>query len=107
MQAGLGELLRASAVVQSQIRERTQSNLEFLRKMTQPLHVEGGWCATLQVPRTRTEEEWILSILERRDVIVQPGFFYDFESEAFLVLSLLTPREIFEKGLTRVIEEIG
>ena len=45
----------------------------------------------LQVPRTRTEEEWSLELLTAHDVLVQPGFFFDFETEAFLVVSLLTP----------------
>ena len=40
----------------------------------------------LQVPRTRTEEEWTLKLLDESDVLVQPGFFFDFESEAFLVV---------------------
>ena len=58
------------------------------------LDVEGGWYATARVPRTHTEEEWTLALLERRNVLVQPGFFYDFESEAFLVLSLLTAEAV-------------
>jgi len=33
---------------------------------------------------------------------VQPGFFYDFENEAYLVVSLLTPEEIFEEGMALV-----
>ena len=61
--------------------------------------MEGGWYITLQVPRIRSEEEWTLQLLETEDVLVQPGFFYDFEAEAFLVVSLLTAPEIFREGL--------
>jgi hypothetical protein len=32
---------------------------------------------------------------------VQPGFFFDFEEEAFLVVSLLTPPGIFAEGVRR------
>jgi hypothetical protein len=53
------------------------------------------------MPRIRSEEEWVLGLLSH-DVLVQPGFFYDFESEAFLVLSLLTLEAVFEEGVTRV-----
>jgi alanine-synthesizing transaminase len=52
----------------------------------------------LQVPRIRSEEEWALDLLARRDVLVQPGFFYDFDAEAFLIVSLLTSPEIFREG---------
>ncbi len=62
------------------------------------LHAEGGWYAILEVPRIRTEEEWALHLLAESDVLVQPGFFYDFEAEAFLVLSLLTPPRDFRRG---------
>jgi hypothetical protein len=37
-------------------------------------------------------------------VLVQPGFFYDFESEAFLVVSLLTESPVFREGLGRIRE---
>ncbi len=66
------------------------------------LQVEGGWFATVQMPRIRTSEEWALTLLDRCDVLVQPGYFYDFDQEALLVLSLLTPTEIFQEGLRRL-----
>ena len=71
----------------------------------QVLNVEGGWYATVQVPRTRSEEEWVLGLLRERDVWVQPGFFFDFESEAFLVISLLTAAEVFEEGVGRILAQ--
>jgi alanine-synthesizing transaminase len=58
------------------------------------------------VPRTKSEEDWAVELLERRDVLVQPGFYFDFESEAFLVLSLLTTPDVFAEGLRRLLEEI-
>jgi hypothetical protein len=68
------------------------------------LDVEAGWYATVQVPRVRSEEEWVLHLLEQHGVLVQPGFFYDFESEAYLVLSLLTSPAIFERGVAALIQ---
>jgi aspartate/methionine/tyrosine aminotransferase len=101
-------LLRAGADLERQIRARTASNLAHLRTEVggSPcgvLDVEGGWYATLRVPRTRTEEEWCLDLLGRHHVLVQPGFFYDFESEAFLVLSLLTEPSVFREGVARLL----
>ena len=68
--------------------------------------IHGGWYATLQVPRTRSEEQWCLDLLEGDGVLVQPGFFYDFESEAYLVLSLLTPADTFREGVKRVLRRL-
>ena len=97
--------------MQRQIRERTSANLQFAREKLKGsaaniLAVEGGWCATLQVPRVRKEEEWALELLGEDNVLVQPGFFYDFESEAFLVLSLLTEPETFREGCGRLFARV-
>jgi hypothetical protein len=35
---------------------------------------------------------------------VQPGYFYDFDSEPYLVLSLLTPESEFASGVARLRE---
>jgi alanine-synthesizing transaminase len=109
IQLALPRILTASGPVQEQIRTQTASNLQHLNKWTagspcRCLPPEGGWYAVLEVPRIRTEEDWVLQLLAEKDVLVQPGFFYDFESEAFLVLSLLTPPAIFAEGLRRILE---
>jgi hypothetical protein len=106
VQIALPRLLAASVTVRHQILDRTRANLELLGRSTVPLHLEGGWYATLQVPRTRSEEEWAIELLDRCSVLVQPGFYFDFESEAFLVLSLLTSTEVFAEGLRRLVESI-
>ena len=58
------------------------------------------------MPRIRTEEEWTLVLLEHADVLVQPGYFYDFESEAYLVVSLLTAPDVFREGLARLVARL-
>ncbi len=112
VQHALPSLLAAGENVRRQITARTRQNLADLRAAAgshpsvQVLKVEGGWSAVLRVPRTRTEEEWCLDLLEKASVLVQPGFFYDFESEAFLVLSLLTERETFNEGVRRLLQQL-
>ncbi len=108
VQLAFPELLALSKDVQAQIRARTRANLDTLRagsagSPVNVLNVEGGWSAVLQVPRVRSEQEWALYLLGEQDVLVQPGYFFDFESEAFLVVSLLTPRAVFEEGIRRLI----
>jgi aspartate/methionine/tyrosine aminotransferase len=49
-----------------------------------------------------SEEAWALRLLETDGVLVQPGYFYDFADEAWVVLSLLTPEADFDAGLARL-----
>ena len=108
VQAAAPHLFAVAGGVSGQILDRTRANLALLRGLMsanpvcQTLHVEGGWYAILRVPRTCTEEEWALTLLAGHDVLVQPGYYFDFESEAFLVVSLLTPLGVFEEGLRRL-----
>ncbi|MGH9664740.1 MAG: pyridoxal phosphate-dependent aminotransferase [Bryobacteraceae bacterium] len=108
VQIALPRLLAVRDAIQTPMKERLRENLDFLRSRTaqsacRALAVEGGWYATLQVPRTRSEEAWTLELLEQDDVLVQPGFFYDFPAEAYLVLSLLTPPATFRDGVERIL----
>jgi len=110
VQLALGRLLDATESVRDQIRARTAGNLATARAMVETgtrsvcriLNVEGGWYIAIQVPRTRSEEEWALGLLRDVDILVQPGFFYDFESEAYLVVSLLTEAVVFQEGIRRL-----
>lgn len=107
VQVALPDLLRSGDSIRAAIAQRTAVNLEQLRTALagssgNVLNVEGGWYGVIQVPRTRTEEEWVLHLLQEHQVHVQPGFYFDFESEAFLVVSLLTPTETFAEGLRRL-----
>jgi len=109
IQVALPRLLGLSNGILEQIRERTSANLGRLQEAARGsavtlLRTEGGWYAVLQVPRTRTEEEWTLKLLDESDVLVQPGFFFDFESEAFLVLSLLPEPAVFAQGVSRLLD---
>ena len=112
VQHALARLLALGAGIREQILTRTRSNLAFIRAAVsgtscRVLDVEGGWYAILEVPRTRSEEEWCAELLDRDNVLVQPGFFYDFESEAFLVVSLLPLWDAFREGIGRLAGRVG
>ena len=102
-------LLATRAQIQAQIKHRLVENLEFLRSSIgavspwRLLEPEGGWYAVVQAPRIHSEEHWVLTLLAEDNVLVQPGFFFDFESEAFLVASLLTPADTFREGVRRML----
>jgi len=107
VQCAAARLLQVGDAVREQIRRRCARNLSSARAALfgsagNILTVEGGWYIAVQVPRVRSEEEWVLDLLERENLLVQPGFFYDFETEAFLIVSLLTPEDIFNPGIERL-----
>ena len=102
-------LLGLRGGLQAQILARVRANRAFLRSQIgdaspwKLLATEGGWYAVLEAPRIHNEEDWVLSLLAEDDVLVQPGFFFDFEKEAFLVLSLLTAEDVFREGVGRIL----
>ena len=85
------------------------TNLETLRRRLADapairlLEPSGGWTAVLRVPSIVSEEALALDLLERHHVVVQPGYFYDFPSEAWLVVSLLVEPGPFACGIERII----
>lgn len=94
--------------LQGQIRDRVRRNYRSLAQRVEGaavrlLTMEGGWYATLEVPRIHTEEEWVLRLLEKDGVLVHPGYFFDFPREAFLIISLLPSPEIFDEAVDRII----
>lgn len=112
VQCAAPALLRAGLAVQTQIRTRCAENLAFARtalagSAANILQVEGGWYITVQLPRIRPEEDWAVDLLTQAQVLTQPGFFYDFANEAFLILSLLTPPETFRPGVHRLRQMVG
>ncbi len=93
--------------IQQPIRSRLAENLKFLREqtVTEPwrlLPSDGGWSAVLHHPTIANEEAWAVSLLEKKNVFVHPGFFFDFEQEGFVVVSLLCEPKQFREGIKRL-----
>jgi aspartate/methionine/tyrosine aminotransferase len=84
-------------------------NLELLRAAVRAypsasvLACEGGWSAVIQLPSTRSEEALVLELLNHDHLLVHPGYFFDFERESYVVVSLLVQPDIFERGLMRLL----
>jgi len=112
VQRATPRLLQLGSLVRDQIAARLSQNERTLRQAAagypacRVLPVEGGWSAVVRVPATRTDEEWALTLVERARVIVFPGFFFDFERDGHLVVSLLVTPVDFERGITRLFETI-
>ena len=74
--------------------------IRFIRRR---LEVEGGWYAVLRVPATQADEDLAIEILRKLFVLVHPGHFYDFPSDGYLIVSLITPPENFRHGITQIL----
>jgi len=98
--------------LQAPVKSRVAGNLLRLRERVADgspaslVEPEGGWAAVLRIPATLSEEERVCRLLGDRGVHVHPGYFFDFPREAYLVLSLLTPPEILEDGLDRILADL-
>jgi alanine-synthesizing transaminase len=110
VQIAASHLLCAGAPVRAAIHERVRHNLELLRACTrrfpscEVLRAEGGWSAVVRVPATRREEQMAVDLLEQERILIHPGYFFDFPHEAYLVVSLLPPSEVFSDAINRVLQ---
>jgi alanine-synthesizing transaminase len=102
-------LLQQRKDIQKQLLGRVNHNLsEFDRQLAsqkacQRLCLEGGWCAVLRVPVTRSDEELAIALVREHGVMVHPGHFYDFPRDGYLVLSLICKEQEFTDGIARVL----
>jgi alanine-synthesizing transaminase len=93
-----------------QLLRRVRENRTSLQKFISPqpacelLDADAGWYAVLRVPARGSDEDLVIDLLQKQNVVVHPGHFYDFPKDGFLVLSLITPTEIFHEGISRLVE---
>jgi aspartate/methionine/tyrosine aminotransferase len=109
IQIALPEILAIAPRIREAIHERTSANLTALKTTiaTNPaaavLPVEGGWSAVIRVPRIESDEALALRLIQEHGVVVHPGYFFDFDADGYIVVSLLTEKEIFAEGIARII----
>jgi alanine-synthesizing transaminase len=109
VQVAAPELLRRGAAVRSDIHARLRANLAAANGIASRypgcnlLPVEGGWSCVVRVPATRGEESLVLDLLAEQRILVHPGYFFDFEHEAFLIVSLLVPEAAFADAFERTL----
>ena len=110
VQNALGRWLELLPVMQKEILSRVMENYKFLRQNIindcTCLDVQGGWYAVLRLPSNRSEEEWVMEFLEKDYTFVHPGYFFDFEDEPYIVMSLLPPAQVFKEGIKRVFNRV-
>jgi alanine-synthesizing transaminase len=114
VQRALAGVLALAPRIREEILGRVHGNLAVLRAAltgvpaAELLEPEGGWAAVIRVEGSRLDdEELALALLDRAGVLVHPGYFFDFATEDFLVLSLLPEPEAFAEGVRRLTEFLG
>src|SRR5579864_1563915 len=109
MQWAAPALLGHRTAIQKQLLARVRQNLSELdrqlamQQSCQRLVVEGGWYAIVRVPVTKSDEELAIELLREKSVLVHPGHFYDFPTDGYLVLSLITQEAEFAEGVKRIL----
>ncbi len=102
-------LLEQRTNFQQQLMTRVQTNLSRLdsqlsrQSHVTRLEIEGGWYAVLRVPATRSDEDLAIDLLEKHDVYLHPGHFYEFSGDGYLVVSLITREQEFAEGVRRAL----
>lgn len=110
IQVALPEILTIAPEIRSLISARTRRNLGHLHSAAIPstrvLPVEGGWSAVIRVPTTESDEDLAVRAIEEKGVVVHPGYFFDFASDGFVVVSLLTEPGVFDEGVRRLMQAL-
>jgi aspartate/methionine/tyrosine aminotransferase len=113
VQMAAGGLLSAGAVLRTEIQQRVRGNCAQLKTLASAnpacmvMPVEAGWYAVVQVPALASEDGIVLDLLEQTGVLVHPGYFFDFEREAFLVVSLLPEPAVFASAARALFARVG
>ena len=96
-------MLAASMPYESAIRERLLANWKTLREAFPSKYcpdVLGGWYAVVRLGDD--DEEITLRLLREKHVLVQPGFFFDFDEDGWVVVSLLQEPALFKEAIERI-----
>lgn len=96
-------MLLNSLDYEKMVLKRLLCNWNILRKTFSSKYcpqVQGGWYAALHL--CSDDEELTLNLLKEKNILVQPGFFFDFDSDGWIVVSLLQESKIFEKAINEI-----
>ena len=102
-QALAAPMLKQSAAYGTQISERLRQNLAALREKFPSKYcpeILGGWYAVIRLGGD--DEELTFRLLKEKHMLVQPGFFFDFDEDGWIVISLLQEPSVFAEGLKRI-----
>ena len=96
-------LLEQSAAYEAKVRERLLQNWNTLRQAFPSKYcpeVLGGWYAAIRLGDD--DEELTLRLLREKHILVQPGFFFDFDEDGWVVVSLLQAPNTFAEAVLSI-----
>jgi aspartate/methionine/tyrosine aminotransferase len=120
----LPELLETRRAIQPQIITRLRQNIaEIDRQLSEAsrvtrLEIEGGWYVILRIPDplpvqksvgacAASDDDFTAQLAREEGVLIHPGHFYEFPSQGYLVLSLITPTQVFADGLRKLLRWVN
>lgn len=56
--------------------------------------------------KTMNDEDFVIGLMEKTNIFVHPGYFYDYDDGVYILISLLMPKDKFKKCLEEIIEFI-
>ena len=96
-------LLPKASAYEVRVKERLLQNWQTLREAFPSKYcpeVLGGWYAVIRLGED--DEELTLRLLREKHVLVQPGFFFDFDEDGWVVVSLLQEPAQFKEAVARM-----
>ncbi len=115
-QNALFDWFKISSYIQNQILDRVRNNYAILVHACQETEVcecfmiEGGWYAVVKLKAVGDdfdEEGFVIDLLQHQNVFVHPGYFFDFDENGYIVISLLAQQHLMKEGICRVISQIN
>lgn len=113
VQHAMPYLLANRSNIQQQVLLRVRENLATLDRLIagapaiSRLEVQGGWYVILRVPALMSGDALAIRLMDQERVVVHPGYFYGFDGDGWIVLSLLPRTSEFTEGITRLIRSIA
>jgi aspartate/methionine/tyrosine aminotransferase len=113
VQVAAADLIAAGQEIRQAITQRVQQNYRELERVANAnpsvrvIEPEGGWSVVIEVPETVGEEALVRRILDEAHVVVHPGYFFDIQQGAHIVVSLLPPPDEFADAMRRVLDQVA
>jgi hypothetical protein len=115
VQNALPNLFQTADDFQNQVRTRISQNRKILEDLLNPFKekvqlwpFEGGWYNLIEMMnKSQTDEEWVMELIEKAQILIHPGSFYDIGECCLGVISLLPKTGNFKMGILRLINHLS
>jgi aspartate/methionine/tyrosine aminotransferase len=105
-------ILDAAGSLHAPARERIGRNLATLDRAIaalgpscplRRLPTDGGWYAMVEIPRTRSDDEWLERLVLDHGIVAHPGYLFGLPTCGTFVVGLLLEPERFEPAIERAV----